>query len=405
LLQQVCGNAFFLITQINKRQKSFTEHDQNLYFHFFSVRNLFSNVNMCMNLPAISNLRLINQQVSSSKIRLARELVSWMGAIQAQDFNMAKWAVGIRIPNSTEDIIEQAIDNGEILRTHVLRPTWHFIAPENLGWMLQLTSERIKAAMRPSDKRLGITESIYDKSNSVIEGVLNSDDYLTRDELTRQLNLYGIDTLEFRISHLLMRAELDGIICSGKFKNGNPTYTLVSKHVKPTEILNREGALSKLATLYFSSHGPATLFDFAWWSGLSVGEAREAIEIIKPNLISEIAEGNTYLYLPSIFQEITEDSFFLLPAFDEFIISYRDRTPSLPVTHFSRAVSSNGIFRPIIVSNGQTIGIWNRIKKNNRIEVKATYFQAPSPKIKDNFEKAVLRLSDFWSKPVILIDN
>jgi hypothetical protein len=356
-----------------------------------------------MNLSEISNLRLVNQHVSEPKYTTAKELVGWMGVMQAQDFNMAKLAVGIRTTGSTEAAIEKTINEGDIIRTHVLRPTWHFVTPENIGWMLDLSSEKIKAVMRSSDKQLGITEEIYKKSNPLFEKVLKKAEYLTREELKEVLSSNNINTSENRVSHLLMRAELEKIICSGKIIDGKQTYSLYAKRIPPEEKINREEALCRLAKIYFSSHGPATMFDFMWWSGLTAGETRKGVELAKDQFMSISIDGNTYWFSPDIDDEIIEkELFFLLPAFDEFIISYRDRSPSIATTNMSRAIYINGIFRPVIVLNGEVIGIWQRNQKKNKIEVNATYFNSINNFIEDCFEKEVERLSMYWGRPVVI---
>jgi hypothetical protein len=356
-----------------------------------------------MKLSEISNLRLVNQQVIASNYKTAKELVGWMGVMQAQDFNMAKLAVGIRTTGSTETAIEKAINDGDIIRTHVLRPTWHFVTPENIGWMLDLSSEKIKAVMRSSDKQLGITEEIYKKSNPLFEKVLEKAEYLTREELKEVLSSNNIDTSEFRVSHLLMRAELEKIICSGRIIDGKQTYSLYAKRISSEEKISREEALYRLAKRYFLSHGPATVADFMWWSGLTAGETKKGVEQVKDQFMSISIDGNTYLFSPDIVDvKIEKELFFLLPAFDEFIISYRDRSPSIASANMSRAIYINGIFRPVIVFEGEVIGIWQRNQKKNKIEVNATYFNSINNKIEDRFGKEVERLSMFWGKPVTI---
>jgi hypothetical protein len=331
-----------------------------------------------MNLKEIANIRLINQQIERPRFKTVKDLVGWMGAMQAQDYGMAKWAIGVRLPDASDRIIETAINNGEIIRTHILRPTWHFVSAEDIYWMLALRAAQIKASLRTRSKQLGLTESIFSKSNTIMEDQLRGGKHLTREELLPELTQAGIPIDENRASHLLVRAELDGLVCSGAIKGRKQTYALLEERVSKTVLPTREEALARLAKKYFSSHGPASLPDFVWWSGLSAKDASHALELVKLDFQSETIESQTYWFpqtqtLPLTGKEVA----YLLPAFDEFIISYTDRHAALPMENFSMSVSSNGIFRPIIVVNGQVTGIWKRTIKKDKVLMETTFFQSP----------------------------
>jgi hypothetical protein len=354
-----------------------------------------------MNLTDIAPLRLINQQIKASKFKTAKEIVGWLGAMQAQDFNMAKWAIGVRLPNSTDKLIESAIDQGEIIRTHLMRPTWHFVSSDDIYWMLSLTAPQIKASLRSRNKELELTEIIYEKSNSIIENALQGGKHLFREELVAGLEQANIATDNNRASHLLLGAELDGIICSGKKKNNKITYALLSERVAGTKTFTRDEALAQLAQKYFTSHGPATIQDFVWWSGLSVNESRHALEMIKSNLVSETIDHQTFWFTnPIAIPKLEKDSIYLLPTYDEFIINYKDRTASLPLENFSKAVSNNGIFRPTIVINGQVKGLWKRTIKKDKIILETEFFQLVDKSIIKLIEKAVVPYEIFMNKKV-----
>jgi hypothetical protein len=354
-----------------------------------------------MTLQDISSLRLINQQIAGSKFRTAKEVVGWMGAMQAQDYAMAIWAVGLRVPGSTEKTIDQAINKGEIIRTHVLRPTWHFVSPDDIYWMLSLTAPRIRSAMRSRDKQLELDRVVYSKSNNILEKALAGDNHLTREEIAGLLNAAGINTSENRLSHILMQAELEEIICSGKSKNNKLTYALLAERVPQKNILSRDESLAKLANTYFSSHGPATLKDFAWWSGLSASDSRQALEMVKLNFVSEAIGGEIYWFTNSFsVPEIDSNSIYMLPAFDEFIISYRDRTAALIIENHSAAVSNNGIFRPVIVMNGMVTGIWKRTSIKKRIILETDFFQPPEILSREMIADAFIPYIRFIGKEV-----
>lgn len=338
-----------------------------------------------MTLNEIANLRLINQQVASSKYTTAGELVSWMGAMQAQDLSMAKWAVGLRVPGSDVKSIDAAIENGEILRTHALRPTWHFVSPADIHWMLDLSAQRIKTAMKSMDKILKLDDAVFSTSNSIIENAFKENHELSREAIVERLVANNISTSENRVSHILMRAEMERIICSGTSNGNRQTYALLSRRAPRTSTLNRDEALAKLAFTYFNSHGPATLQDFNWWSGLTASETKHALEMVKQNFVSEMLDDKTYWFKDEIqIAKEGKERTFMLPAFDEYIISYRDRTAALLSENHSIAVSNNGIFRPVIVTNGKVTGIWRRTSKNNKNILETNFFLPefqPAPKI------------------------
>jgi Winged helix DNA-binding domain len=349
-----------------------------------------------MNLTDIAKSRLINQQIERPRFRAVKELVGWMGAMQAQDYGMAKWAIGVRLPNSTEQVIETAINKGEIIRTHILRPTWHFVSADDIYWMLALRAASIKASLRTRLKQLGLTESIIAKSNTIIENELRGGKHLTREELYPELTKAGIPIDENRASHLLVRAELDGLVCSGAIKGRKQTYALLEERVPKTALPTREEALARLAKRYFNSHGPATLPDFVWWSGLSVSEARDALRMVTSDLNPEIIDAQTYWYPQTQLLALTgKGKVHFLPAFDEFTISYTDRHAALPMENFSMSVSSNGIFRPIIVVNGQVTGIWKRTIKKDKVLVETAFFQSPGNTTIPLIEKAARQYGQF----------
>ncbi len=354
-----------------------------------------------MDFKDISNARLVCQQVAGTAFTTPKEIVSWMGAMQAQDYHMAKWAMGLRLPGATDAIIEDAFNKGEILRTHVLRPTWHFVAAEDILWMLKLTAPHLNQAMKSRQRQLGLNEKIFSKSNSIIERALEPGEHLTRAELIAELEKAGIVPNSLQSLHLMEHAELNGIICSGSRKGKNHTYALLEKRVKKAKSITREEALAKLAERYFTSHGPATVEDFIWWSGLPAADARHGLEMVKKSFIPEIIKAKKY-WLPSSFsvQVKSRLSFHLLPAFDEYIISYRDRTPAIPHEHHSKAFSSNGIFWPVMVMNGKVIGVWKRNIQKDNVIVEAQFFKEASNVAISSFKKESKKYGRFLDKKV-----
>lgn len=359
-----------------------------------------------MNPKDIANIRLINQQITETKFKTVKDLVGWMGAMQAQDFNMAKWAVGIRLPGSTDKEIQESFNKGEILRTHLLRPTWHLVSADDIYWILELTAPHIKASLKSRNRELGLIKETFDKSNETIEKVLTGGKHLTREEIINVIKKVKIHIDNPQAYyHLILNAELDGIICSGAIKEKKQTYTLLNEKVPKKKTLNTNEALAELAKKYFTSHGPATLRDFVWWSGLPVSDAKKSLELVKSDIISEKIGSQTY-WFSRLFSspDIKDESVYLLPAFDEFIISYKDRSASISIENQKNAISSNGIFRPVIVLDGQAIGIWKRTTKKNKIIIETHLFKAPAKRIKSLIEKEVETYGCFFNQKTEIIE-
>jgi hypothetical protein len=344
----------------------------------------------------ITDIRIISQRLSGKKLQTPKDIVSWMGAMQAQDFDMVKWAVGMRLTGYTEKMVEEAFNRGDILRTHVMRPTWHLVAPENIRWMLSLSAEKIKSSGKSRDRELEITEELYSKSNRVITKSLEGKRHLTREALGEELQKANISINTSRLYHFLMRAEFDGVICSGALQGKKQTYALLDEMVPASKTLYRDEALAKLATTYFTSHCPATLQDFAWWSGLSKTEAKKGLDAVKSDFVTEKIDSQEY-FIANEFAAITnsEESVFLLPAFDEYIISYRDRTAALSSEHNHRAISSQGVFYPTIIVNGQVTGLW---KKSTTQTVIPDFFDLPDSDTKKRIEEVIDCFKEFLKK-------
>lgn len=351
-----------------------------------------------MNLTDIARMRLASQQITATEFTSAKEIVGWLGAMQAQDYAMIKWAVGVRLPGITDDEVETAVSTPHLIRTHLLRPTWHLVSADDIYWLLALTAPQIKAKLKSRHRELALSTAVFRKSHAVLENALVGGKQLSRTAVLAEFAKENIATDNNRASHLLLQAELDGLVCSGA---GKQTYALLEERVPKSNPLTREEALARLAHRYFSSHGPATLPDFVWWSGLSVGDARHALELVKPELVSETIDSQTYWFSPSFSMPPSDqESVYLLPAFDEFIISYKDRQAILPFAHHKKAVSNNGIFWPTIVVNGQVIGTWKRTLKKDKVVIETQFFEQPKHSTKSLVEKAAISFGFFLGMKV-----
>jgi len=347
----------------------------------------------------IPPIRLASHQLSGTHCESPGSVVAWMGAMQAQDYNMAKWAIGVRLPSCADQTIEEAFNQGKILRTHVLRPTWHFVTPENIRWMLSLSAARIKASSYSRDRDLEITEELYSQTNRIIQKALEGGKHFTREAIGTELERNKIVVNSARLYHFLNRAEVEGIVCSGALQGKEQTYALLDERAPAFPPLHKEEALAKLTQLYFQSHSPATLQDFAWWSGLSLTEARQGLGAVKNTLVEEKINGQLF-WFQNDYRNIPEVKNFccLLPAFDEYIIAYSDRSPVLLSEHHSKAVSSNGVFRPVIVVNGQVIGLWKKSsQKKNPLSFEL--FETVDDNVKRLIEQATIQWKNFYQMP------
>jgi hypothetical protein len=347
-----------------------------------------------MNSQDIIRLRLFNQQLSDSSFTKASELVKWLGAVQSQDYAGATWALANRLKHPVEVEIEKAIDNGEILRTHVLRPTWHFISPEDIRWMIKLTEPRISAFSAKYFRDLKLDKAVLNRSNKVIGKALGSGKHLTRKELGGALEKAGIATNDLRLTHIVFRAELDQLICSGARRGKQFTYALLDQRAPNAKLLAHDEALAELSLRYFHSRGPATLKDFTWWSGLSPADAKKGIEIVKSQLDREEVNNETYLFLTPSSSKPTKSGAYLLPSWDEYTVAYKDRSLVIDPTHEAKA--GHGIFNPNIVVNGLVKGSWRRTIKKDKIILELNYFSSVSKAVHQKVSAEAKRYATFF---------
>ena len=285
----------------------------------------------------------------------------------------------MRLKSATIQTVEKALRDGEILRTHVMRPTWHLVAAEDIRWMLKLSAQRIKSANDSFAKGwdLEITDELYMKSYNLLEQILAGNKSLTKQEITGHFCRSGIlaEPDNNRMTRFMARAEQEGIICSGEDKGGKCTYALLEERVPPMPEITKDEALARLARSYFRSHAPAVLQDFIWWSGLPISDARQAIYLIASELTEEQWQGETwYIHADSRTRGRVSNCLHLLPSYDEYLLGYKDRTDVLPKEHYPKAFTNNGLFFPIILHNGQVIGNWDRSARKKGIELPHSWF-------------------------------
>ncbi|MDQ6471198.1 winged helix DNA-binding domain-containing protein [Flavobacterium sp. LHD-80] len=323
----------------------------------------------------ISHHRLVSQKLYKTSQCSPEEIVRHFGAIQAQDYAMAKWAIGSRC-DSSEKEIEEAVNSAKIIRTHILRPTWHFVSSDDIYWMLDLSAPQVKRFTISAAKKFGYDAKKLDQTNNAIEKLLAGNNHLTRDEIMQELGISKTSKEDFLSAAIMMNAELDGLVCNGKMKGKQITYALLEERVaKPKNKLTKEEGLEKLAKRYFESHGPATITDFSWWSGFPPTICQQTVNAIGLQLNSVEIDGQIYWFGTDYsFESSFRESVHFLPAFDELLISYKTREASMQPEHQSKAFTNNGIFKPIILENGKVIGIWKRTVKKDHVKVETQFF-------------------------------
>lgn len=352
----------------------------------------------------ICNQRLVNQHLSLQTLEKPSEIVRLFGAVQAQDYSFAKWGVAQRTRNATDATVEKEISDGAILRTHVLRPTWHFIVAADIRWMLALTAPRVKAALASYDRKLELGEAVLRRSTTVLTKALQDGKQLTRAELSKALERARIRTEGTqRLAHLVMHAELDGIICSGARRGKQFTYALLEERVPRAKSLDRDAALFELAKRYFSTRGPATVDDFAWWSGLTKADAKRGVQAVESELEHEIIDGCGYWFPTPARFKTKSPLAHLLPNYDEYFIGLKDRSAIESTLRTSGLEARlNGLSRHILTINGQVVGGWSRTFKGRTAIVELKPLTILSEGERRGIVREVQRFAAFLGTPAQL---
>jgi hypothetical protein len=332
-----------------------------------------------MPVPDIARQRLINQGLIAPTLTTATEVVARLGAVQAQDYAASRWGIAQRTVGLTDAQIEREIDDGSIVRTHVLRPTWHFVAAADIHWMLALSAQRVHAANAYWYRSLEVDDALARRAQTAFTKALRDGKQLTRAELGKALAKARIQiTLPMRLACIVMRAELDGVLCNGARRGKQFTYALLEERVPKPAVMDRDAALSELTRRYFTTRGPATIDDFAWWSGLSKADARKGVAAAATHLQQLSIEGR--IYWRSAAQRtarVASPSAYLLPNYDELFVGIKDRSA------FGKRFESSEVkarTSPLsghaLVINGQMIGGWRRSIVGRNVVVE------PKPRIR-----------------------
>ena len=348
----------------------------------------------------IASERLTRTFLTGSPFQTAREVVRALGAVQSQDYHGAKWAISQR-SGASNDAIEREFTSGAILRTHVLRPTWHFVDPADIRWMLKLTAPRISRIMSSYDRQLELDEKLYRRSSAVFEKALRDNNYLTRNELKAELARLRLGKMDGqRMSRLVMRAETDAIICSGPRRGKQFTYALLDERAPTVPQRDRDEDLRNLAMRYFAGRSPATSHDFAWWSGLTMSDVKRGIELAGKELDRFELDGKVYWRSGSV-PASPGPSAHLLPNYDEYFIGYRDRSA---IGRRLRSVSSvtggSTLINHVLVVDGQLVGGWKLGPAGDAISLQATLLTRLSRTERVRLDQEIRRFELFVKREV-----
>jgi hypothetical protein len=352
----------------------------------------------------ISHLRLRAQLVTQPAAATPEAIVAHLGAVQAQDYQGALWSIALRIAGATRADVERAIAAQTIIRTWPMRGTLHFVPAVDARWMLELMTPRIMKSAEGRHRQLELDEPTFRRSRTLIAKALTRESVLTRSALFATLETGKISTAGQRGIHILQRLCMERMLCYGPHSEKQPTFVLFDQWIPTSRSLDRDYALRTIAERFFVSHGPATIRDFIWWTGLTVAEAKRGLQAAQPQLERLVVDDNE-LWMSNALPALNDDEprAHLLPGFDEFMLGYKDRSAALAPRHSGRIVpGGNGMFLSTLVLDGQVCGTWRRTTRAKTVEIEASSFARLKASDKKEFARPVERYSTFLGAPANL---
>ncbi len=352
----------------------------------------------------IPQQRLHTQRLTANPFEHPAEVVDWLLAVQSQDYFGAKWALGLRLRNTHDADLDRAFNAGEILRTHVLRPTWHFVTPIDLRWLLALTAPRVHAANAGMYRRLELDSVTLKHSHRTLVKALQNKQYLTREELGERLAAAGITAVGQRLAYIIMHAELEGVICSGPRRGKQFTYALLEERAPAGAVLKRDEALAVLTRRFFASHGPATVRDCAKWSGLAAADVKRGLAAVQDQLQHETLNEIEYWFETiHASRQYTRPPAYLLSVYDEYLIGYHDRSLIATPEIAAKLFTLGNALTAIIVVAGHIVGSWRRTIGKETVTIELQPFRELTKAERRAIEIAAQRYGDFLERTVELI--
>lgn len=351
----------------------------------------------------ITTLRLLNQQIINGRTKSPLEIIKSLGAMQAQDYYGSLWALGLRTGQTEKESV-QAIEAGAILRTWPQRGTLHFVPAEDARWLVSLSAERLLKGAKRRREQLGLDDATLLESQKVLTGALQNNRQLSRPAVMDVLEASGISTKAGRGYHILWYLSQTGITCIGPMAAKQQTISLLDIVAPLQKELTRRESIVELSKRYFTSHGPATVQDFMWWSGLTAADVKTGLEVNQALLISEKVDGREY-WLRKDLPELTETTncSFLLSGFDEYLLGYKDRSAALATEHAQKVVpGSNGMFLSTIVIDGHVAGTWKRTIKKDHVLITLSPFKLLTKAAKNSLQEPLEAYGHFLGRPIKL---
>lgn len=335
-------------------------------------------------------------------------MVRHLLAVQSQDYPGAKWAVGQRTAVSVDGDLDRLFDDGAFVRTHVMRPTWHFVAAEDIRWLLALTAGRVHQASGYQYRSLGIDDRLAGQAADMFRQALEGGRAATREELGKELAAARIEAVGLRLGYLIGHAELEMILCNGPRRGKRQTYALFDERVPATRPRERDEALAELAIRYVQGHGPAQDIDLAWWSGLTLGEARRAFDIAGPALRNEEIDGRRFWTDPdeparadsAVGGEPEDPLVHLLPNYDELLIAFRDRSDAMDPGLPPPARVAAEILAHVVVRDGLGVGGWKRRDTGSSTSVALNLLVGLTDVERTGLRGALKRFAAFLGRPI-----
>ena len=310
-------------------------------------------------------VRLLNQQLVAPQFSDPAEVVSHMGAMQAQEYRMMRWAVAMRTRRPSARAFKEAFDSGRILRLHLMRGTWQLVSAGDYWPFLDLCSPKAIAVTRGwmHSNRITIPDEELMRIRDILAQTAADKCSVTKEDFVQALAVRDISMDDHRLSYHIRMAEMSGTLCSGDLEPRKATYALTADKVKPSDKMDRDEALMRFTRKYLQSHQPATLEDFVWWSGLNVSDCRKGIALLGNTIHVEKYQGREfYLTDDCRTRGFRKGKYLLIPPYDEYLIGYKSRDIVLPPEHTHRAHNNSGIFQPVIAHDGIICGNWSPFK-------------------------------------------
>jgi hypothetical protein len=349
----------------------------------------------------IARIRLRQQELHAPRSADASVHLRHMAAIQGQEYELSLWGIGLRLPHLRQVDLEADMQSGRMIRTHLLRPTWHLVAAEDVRWLLGLTAPRVHAANAFMYRKLELPPETLVACADVLTRALAGGHHLQRRALAEALAAAGWPMEGMRLGYVMMYAELEGLICSGPRQGRQFTYALMDERVAPAPAWPREEALAELMRRYFRSRGPATVQDASVWSGLTLGDVRKGIQLLDKELnVVQCGEQAYYLDAAADPKPGGEERLLLLPIYDEMIMGYQNRDALL---QFQTGLQPppRTLHNCMILDGGQIIGTWKRTAKGRALQLELDFFRPLDARQEEALALAKLRFGEFCGMKVL----